>query len=124
MATPLEVRSFLEHPINVRPIFPNIARTREMVARRFAAGCIGPVRARLPQRQLRPREFRYAPEPAFMFMRAMVRGVWCAKTLTPQLNRARRLDRQAEMVVFGGWLFAGHAGAWSHPALSRSTQAS
>jgi len=99
------------------PNISNIARTREMVRGALLPDGIGLFERGAPEDSSDPESFVMRLN-RLMFMRAMGPMGYVRQDLSTAINARGRLDRQAEMVVFGGWLFAGMPGRGSHPGRS------
>ena len=96
------------------PNISNIARTREMVRGTLLPDGIGLFERGAPEDSSDPESFVMRLN-RLMFMRAMGPMGYVRQDLSTAINARGRLDRQAEIVVFGGWLFAGMPGRGSHP---------
>ncbi|KKL06612.1 hypothetical protein LCGC14_2594280 [marine sediment metagenome] len=88
------------------PNISNIARTREMVRGALLPDGIGLFERGALEDSADPKSFVMRLN-RLMFMRAMGPMGYVRQDLSTAINARGRLDRQAEMVVFGGWLFAG-----------------
>lgn len=92
----------------------NIPQIREMVRGTLLPDGIGLFERGAPEDSSDPESFVMRLN-RLMFMRAMGPMGFVRQDLSTATNARGRLDRQAEMVVFGGWLFAGMPGRGSHP---------